>query len=275
MFFVLFSFLQVAKSHFQTRLFNTPLTYDYSRLSELFVDASKELQRKFQNKLDYYLVKYNTFRGLRYTTYHSYLKPAFGRKNLKILINTLVHRIVFKNKLARSVVVSEDNLRHMPQHIYAKYELILSAGAFHSPQLLQLSGIGPANELQRFGIKVVHNSPLVGSNLYDHLNLPLYVTINDSFTVTWSKVFSLKELTKYVFHGTGILSNFGVIGFINSKDDVHSVGLFGVGSIDERFLKKIANYDKYVCTTRRIENKNISLHLLIFIGLSKAFPIPS
>lgn len=229
----------------QTNLHTTPLTYDYSKLSSAFVDASVDLQKSHPN-LDHYLAKYNTLKGLRHTTYHSYLKPVFGRKNLKILLNTRVHRIEFDKRAARAVFVSEDNFRRPPEKIYAKHEIILSAGAFHSPQLLKLSGIGPADELNRFRIKVVHDSPLVGQNLYDHLNLPLYVTVNDSVSITRDKVLNVRELLNYFLHGQGIFANFGVIGYLNAVHDYHGIGVFGVGSIDERILKKIVNYERAV-----------------------------
>lgn len=201
-----------------------------------------QLERS-NNKLEHYLVKYNTRNGLRHTTYHSYLRPAFDRRNLKILLDTRVHRIEVDDMAnANGVRVTEDNFKYAPRTIYARREILLCGGAFHTPQLLKLSGIGPRAELQRNKIRIVHDSPFVGANLYDHLNLPLYVTMNASASVTRDKVLSVRELLNYAIHGRGILANFGVIGYLNAGNDAHGIGLFGVGSIDKRILKKIVNY---------------------------------
>lgn len=232
---------------FQTKLHVTPLPYDYSPLSSAFVDGSLQLARR-DNRLEHYLVKYNTRKGLRHTTYHSYLRPAFDRENLKILLDTRVHRIAIDDSAnADGVLVSEENLKYAPRTIRAKREILLCAGAYHTPQLLKLSGIGPSAELQRHKIRIVHDSPLVGTNLYDHLSLPLYVTVNASVSVTREKVLNVRELFNYLLHGRGVFANFGVIGYLNGgHDDHHGIGLFGVGSIDERMLNKIVNYHKEV-----------------------------
>lgn len=206
------------------------------------------LKTKNSPELNYYLTKYNTLDGLRHTTYHSYLKPAFGRDNLKILLGARVHRIVFNNKKnAIGVVVTDENFKIEPQIIKTSREIILSAGAFHSPQLLKLSGVGPSNELKRFKIKVAHSSPSVGRNLYDHLIMPLYVTVNESMSITRSKILNVLEIANYLLHGEGIFSNFGVIGYLNDLHGQYGVGVFGVGAIDDGTLRKIANYDTNVC----------------------------
>lgn len=232
---------------FKTKLHVTPLPYDYSLLSSAFVDASMQLEQR-NNHLEHYLVKYNTKKGLRHTTYHSYLRPAFDRNNLKILLDTRVHRIeIDDTAIANGVRVTEDNFKYAPRTIRAKREILLCAGAFHTPQLLKLSGIGPIAELQRNKVRIVHDSPLVGANLYDHMSLPLYVTVNASVSVTRDKVLSIRELLNYLVHGRGIFANFGVIGYLNAKNDAHhGIGVFGVGSIDERMLNKIVRYHKEV-----------------------------
>lgn len=208
------------------------------------MNGSDQLKRR--NKfLKYYLAQYNTFRGLRHTVYHSYLRPAFGRPNLKILINSRAHRIRFTNRVATAVAVSEDNFAYPPREIRAQREIILSAGAFHSPQLLKLSGVGPRNELLHHKIPIVRESKNVGENLYDHLNLPLYVTVNTSMSITRSKIVNWKSLADFIIHGSGVYSNFGVVGYLIADNDDYGTGIFGVGTIDER-LKKIVNYEKEV-----------------------------
>lgn len=244
-------------STFRTKLHVTPLPYDYSALSSAFVDGSLQLARR-NNRLEHYLVKYNTRNGLRHTTYHSYLRPTFDRKNLKILLDSRVHRVEIDDSLnARGIRVTEDNFKYAPRTIHARREILLCAGAFHTPQLLKLSGIGPGAELQRHKIRIVHESPSVGANLYDHMSLPLYVTINASASVTRDKVLSAREVLNYLLDGSGILANFGVIGYLNGGHNAHhGIGLFGVGTIDERVLNKIVNYHKEVDTRRLLSLAN-------------------
>lgn len=225
----------------------TPIEYNYSPLSSYFVDASTKLQ-KTHEPLQYRLAEYNTLNGKRHTTYHSYLKPMFNRENLKILLNTRVHKVVFnKMKQATGVVVSEENLKDKTYFIPIEKEVILCAGAFNSPQILKLSGIGPSLELKRLKINVIHDSPLVGANLYDHMIMPIYVTVNESISITREKILNINNLINYLIHGKGIYSNFGVIGFLNDKHKNHGVGIFGAGATDDRILRKLVNYKKSVC----------------------------
>lgn len=231
----------------RTQLHTTPITYDYSLLSSKFVDGSSELYRQNSTNLEYHLVKYNTYRGVRHSTYQAYLKPAFDRPNLKIVLSTRVHRILFKQRNAIGVLATADSLNQPPHKIHAAREVILSAGAFHTPQILKLSGVGPVKELKRYDIGVVHNSQMVGRNLYDHLSMPIYVSVNESMSVTRSKVLNVLEIFGYLLHGGGIFSNFGVIGYLTDPENDHGTGIFGVGTIDERLLRKIVNYDGDVC----------------------------
>lgn len=222
----------------------TPITYDYSLLSSTFVDASIELSRNNSSNLEYSLAKYNTLKGLRFSSYSTYLRPAFERKNLNILLGTRVHRVLFKNKHAIGVLAAEEGSE--PQKIFAAKEVILAGGAFHTPQILKLSGIGPVKELKKFNIGVVHNSPMIGRNLYDHINMPIYVSVDTAMTVTRSKVLSVGEVLNFLIRGKGIFSNFGVVGYLNDLDNHHCTGIFGVGTIDEKLLQNIVNYDKDV-----------------------------
>src|SRR6185295_13890845 len=90
----------------------------------------------------------------------AYLRPAEKRPNLAVQVNALVKRIVFEGKRAVGV---ECNGK-----VFRAREVILSAGTFNSPQLLQLSGVGPRALLERHGIPIVHESPRVGEDLQDH-----------------------------------------------------------------------------------------------------------
>lgn len=102
--------------------------------------------------------------GMRCSTAVAYLHPAMGRPNLTILTETRVHRIVFDGKRAVGALVVHDG---DTETLHAGREVILSAGAYHSAQLLMLSGVGPAEHLASFNIPVLEDLP-VGQGLQDH-----------------------------------------------------------------------------------------------------------
>ena len=106
--------------------------------------------------------------GLRCSTAVGYLKPARRRSNLSVITNAHVERITFDGRTATGVIFREGGTR---VQVTADREVILSAGAIGSPQLLQLSGIGPGKLLQDLGIPVVHQLEGVGNNLQDHLQI--------------------------------------------------------------------------------------------------------
>jgi choline dehydrogenase len=120
--------------------------------------------------------------GRRCSTAVAYLNPVKHRANLTIITRALVHRILFEGRCAVGVELSVKGERRI---IKARREVILAAGAIGSPQLLQLSGVGPGATLQRLGIPVVHDLPGVGENLQDHLQIrAIYktkrpITLND------------------------------------------------------------------------------------------------
>ena len=104
-------------------------------------------------------------RGRRASTAVCYLRPAMKRPNLTVLTGVTAERILFDGRRATGLRATRDG---RPVEIRAAREVIVSAGSVKSPQLLMLSGIGPAEDLQGHGIDVVHDLPGVGRNLQDH-----------------------------------------------------------------------------------------------------------
>ncbi|WP_421701555.1 GMC family oxidoreductase [Aliiroseovarius sp.] len=102
-------------------------------------------------------------RGERCSAAAAYLLPHLNRPNLQVITGTQAHRVLFDGPRAIGVTHDKGEVR-------ARREVILSAGAFQSPQLLMLSGIGPGDHLRSHGIEVRHDSPQVGQNLQDHLD---------------------------------------------------------------------------------------------------------
>lgn len=166
--------------------------------------------------------------------------------------------------------MSPDNDLTKISRILARRDVILAAGSLNTPYILLHSGIGPKNQLKARGIPVKYNSPNIGRNLYDQMNVPLFVTLNDTTSITKDKILSFKEIWSYLLHGDGHFSNFGVLGYVHSRKENHSVGLFGVGAIDEHALRGVANYDQEVSTGSKDQTKII--HFNFFQTFRASFP---
>jgi choline dehydrogenase len=114
----------------------------------------------------------NQKNGRRWSSARGFLKPALSRQNLKVETHAHATRILFEGKRAVGVEILQNGVS---RRVQARQEVILSAGAVASPQLLQLSGIGDGSFLHEHGIDVVKHLPGVGENLQDHLQLrPIY-----------------------------------------------------------------------------------------------------
>lgn len=109
-------------------------------------------------------------KGRRCSAADAFLRPASARPNLRVLTGVECRRVLFDGKRATGIEI--DGPRGI-ELITARREVILSAGAYHSPKLLMLSGIGPASQLSGMGISVVHDSPQAGENLQDHYILTM------------------------------------------------------------------------------------------------------
>jgi len=97
-----------------------------------------------------------------------YYDPIRNRPNLQILVNSYVAKVQIKRSTAKGVDVFSRADRSKKTSISAKKEVILAAGAVHTPQILQLSGVGPRDLLERLSIPVVEDLPGVGANFMDH-----------------------------------------------------------------------------------------------------------
>jgi choline dehydrogenase len=118
--------------------------------------------------------------GVRWSTANAYLKPAMKRPNLRVATHALATRIVFNRRRAVGVRYQR---RGAEQTATARSEVILCGGPINSPQLLNLSGVGPAEELRSFGIDVIADRPGVGENLQDHLEFTFQVASKQPITL--------------------------------------------------------------------------------------------
>jgi len=131
---------------------------------ELGIPRNDDFNGASQEGVGYYQL--TTRRGFRCSTAVAYLRPARGRTNLRIETGAQATRIAFDGRRATGIAYRQAGRDFT---VGARREIILAAGALQSPQLLQLSGVGPGALLQRFGIPVAHDLRGVGENLQDHL----------------------------------------------------------------------------------------------------------
>ena len=199
------------------------------KIADLFIKASEEIgipnnpdcNGETQEGVGYF--QQTSFKGFRRSSYRSFLnKKIRNRKNLTIITNTQVSKVLFKNKKAIGVQCIGSNT-NKDRNIYANSEVIISAGSISSPQILQLSGIGDEEHLKRLGINVIHNNPAVGKNLQDHLQVRMVFktntrTLNDELNTWWKK--ALIGL-QYMLFRTGplTLSASQVYAFTNTSLD--------------------------------------------------------
>jgi len=119
-------------------------------------------------------------KGFRVSAATAFLRPARGRRNLRVYTGTFVERITFDGRRATGVAARRAG---EPVAIRARREVLLAGGAFNSPQLLQLSGVGPPALLGELGIKVLHALPGVGENLRDHYGVRLAARVKGVQTI--------------------------------------------------------------------------------------------
>ena len=113
-------------------------------------------------------VQRTTHKRRRVSTARAFLNPAKSRPNLTVRTNAFATRIVLEGKRAVGIEYSKGGRGGQAMKVRANREVILSGGTINSPQLLQLSGVGPSALLNTLGIEVLHDLPGVGENLRDH-----------------------------------------------------------------------------------------------------------
>jgi choline dehydrogenase len=162
----------------------------------------------------------NIHRGRRLSAARAYLHPVMSRANLEVQLRASVNRILFDGQRAIGVEV---NVGSQTRRVFAG-EVILCGGAFNSPQLLQLSGVGNADELGKLGVNVVQNLPGVGENLQDHLEVYIQHACTQPVSVAPGLKWRNRPLigAKWLFlrSGDGATNHFEGGGFARSNEDV-------------------------------------------------------
>jgi choline dehydrogenase len=176
--------------------------------------------------------------GRRCSAANAYLRPAMRRPNLKVMTEALATRIVFEGKRA---VALEYTRGGSARRVAVKGELILSCGPIASPQLLKVSGVGPAAELRSWGVDVVADLPGVGENLQDHLEFYFQMACTKPITL----YSSIKPLSRALIgarwmlrkDGLGATNHFESCGFIRSRPGI------AYPDIQYHFLPMAVAYD--------------------------------
>jgi choline dehydrogenase len=162
----------------------------------------------------------NIHRGRRLSAARAYLHPVMSRPNLDVLCGRMVNRVLFEGTRATGIEVSH---RGHTSTIHAG-EVILCGGAINSPQLLQLSGVGNATELESLGIGVVHDLPGVGENLQDHLEVYVQYAatkpVSQQPALKWRNRPMVGAKWLFLRGGPGATNHFEAGGFIRSNDEV-------------------------------------------------------
>ncbi|PMO42381.1 glucose-methanol-choline oxidoreductase [Vibrio sp. 10N.222.52.B12] len=186
--------------------------------------------------------------GERCSAAKAYLTPNLNRPNLTVLTKATTHKVLFEGNRAVGV---EYGLKGQSFQIKCTKEVILSAGAFGSPQILMLSGVGAKKELESHGIEQIHELPGVGENLQDHIDLVHTYRSSakrDTFGVSLKMASEMtKALPQWMKTRSGkMTSNFAEgIGFLRSGDDVDVPDLefvFVVAVVDDHARKIHASH---------------------------------
>ncbi len=195
-------------------------------IAEHFIAGAKDIGIPFnedcngatQEGVGYF--QQNAYQGFRWSSAKGFLRPARSRQNLIVMINAQTTRVLFKGKRAVGVEYRQGGQLHQAR---AAAEVILSAGAIGSPQILQCSGVGPSELLGKVGVPMVHHLPGVGRNLQDHLQVRLVFktrerTLNDEVNNPFNKLWIGLQ---YMLSRTGplTLAASQVVIFTRSKPD--------------------------------------------------------
>lgn len=193
--------------------------------------------------------------GLRRSAARGYLHPAMKRPNLTVRTHAHATGIVLEGKRAVGIRYRKGGRNGTPMEVRARREVILSGGTVNSPQLMQVSGIGPAPLLQSLGIEVRHALPGVGENLRDHYAPRFVARVKNAETIN-EKSHGLKlakEVLKYAFTRKGILSLNPTLIYVFWKSD-----------------ERVDNYDLQLTFTPASYKEGVQSQLDDFPGMTIA-----
>ncbi|XP_014290350.1 glucose dehydrogenase [FAD, quinone] [Halyomorpha halys] len=181
----------------------------HTPLQDAFLQAGKELgfdivDPNAMNQTGFSILQGTLRNGSRCSTGKAFLGPARNRPNLHVAEGSYVTKILIEPNTKTAFGVQFER-GGQTFEIKAKKEVIMSAGALNTPQLLMLSGIGPADHLGNLGIPIIADLP-VGNNLHDHYGTPVVFSLNEPITITQDQYMSLDSILSYTMNGQGPLT---------------------------------------------------------------------
>jgi len=177
----------------------------YAGCTETGIEATKDYNAEKYEGVAY--LQMSTKNGRRASTAQGYLRPARRRKNLEVKTNSRVLRLLISGNRAEGVIIADETGKEIS--IESESEVILCGGALNSPKLLELSGIGRADILNKAGISVIKELTGVGENLQDHFQVRTTYECSEKITmndVLYSKWRSLVSGIKFLFFRKGYMS---------------------------------------------------------------------
>ena len=205
-------------------------------------------------------------RGERCSAAAAYLHPVMDRPNLTVITKAHATKINFEGKRAVSVNYLKDR---KPNTVEAKREVILCGGAFNSPQLLQLSGVGRREDLKPHGIEVLHDLRGVGQNLQDHIDFTVAYKTKDKYNMGLGFVgvaSIIKNMFKWKKDGTGTLTSPMAEGaaFLKTNSSLSRPDIqlhFVIGVVDDhaRKLHLGYGYSCHICVLHPKSRGSVSL----------------
>jgi glucose dehydrogenase (acceptor) len=207
---------------------NGELGVEYNRhrtiIGEAFVEANKylglrDVDYNSGQSLGVSYMQGNTKDGSRHTAYRAFIEPILSRPNLHIMTSTRVTKILI-DASTKTAVGAEFLRNRKRMQVKARKEVILSAGTFHSPQLLMLAGIGPRNDLQKLNLPVIQDLP-VGKAMSDHVAYygPIFVLNTTGNAPNLNELFTPQPFNEY-FKMRGVFTIIGgteALSFIKTK----------------------------------------------------------
>lgn len=180
-------------------------------IADIFIEANKAMgldviDYNSDENIGVAHLQANTLKGRRHSAYKAFIQPVLHRKNLHIMLNTRATKVLInpKTKVAYGVEMFRKGRRI---RVTARKEVVLSAGSFHSPQLLMLSGVGDKDDLERIGVPLIQDLP-VGKEMYDHISFP-GMLFRTNLTNPNSDFFGTSTLLNFVkdyLHGEGFMT---------------------------------------------------------------------
>lgn len=255
--------LNVAESRSKLPIFDDFL----EAAQEAGYPANDDFNGESQEGVGYFQVTQKD--GLRCSAAKAFLTPYLNRPNLTVLTDVLVEKVLLENKKAVGVQFTH---KRKTQKIHSTKEVVLSAGAFNSPQLLMLSGIGPKEELSKHAIEIKHELSGVGKNLQEHVDVLVVNETSRTDVIAYRPIALAKlasHLWKFVNQRSGVLTSAVAEagGFIKSSPDLERPDLqlhFVPAAMDDhgRNIKMMCRYGfaMHACLLRPESRGSVTLY---------------